>query len=48
MVPPNVAASMLRLAWKRRRTGPVALLRLLTTSQKDRWKAKEPWPGSAK
>lgn len=40
MVPPNVAASMLRLAWKRRRTGPAALFGLLAASQRDRLRAK--------
>lgn len=48
MVLPTVAASMLRLSWKRRRTGPLALLRMLAASQKDRWKAKQRWPASAK
>jgi hypothetical protein len=36
LVPSTVAASMLRLAWKRRQAGPLALLRLLAGSHKDR------------
>jgi Fe-S-cluster-containing hydrogenase component 2 len=40
LVPSTVAASMLRLAWKRRQTGPLALLRLLAGSQKDRLRVK--------
>lgn len=39
-VPPNVAASMLRLAWKRRQTGPAALIGLVAASQRDRWRVR--------
>ena len=40
-VPANVATSMLRLAWKRRQTGPAALLGLVAASQRDRWRVKK-------
>lgn len=39
-IPLNTATSMLRLAWKRKVTGPGSLLKMVLTSQKDRLRAK--------
>jgi ferredoxin len=40
-VPLNTATSMLRLAWKRKVTGPGSLIRMVLTSQKDRLRVKQ-------
>lgn len=39
-VPLNTAASMLRLAWKRKAAGPGTLLKMVLASQRDRLRAK--------
>ena len=39
-VPLNTATSMLRLAWKRKATGPGSLLKMVLTSQRDRLRVK--------
>jgi NAD-dependent dihydropyrimidine dehydrogenase PreA subunit len=40
-VPRNTATSMLRLAWKRKATGPGDLLKLVLASQRDRLRARK-------
>lgn len=40
-VPPNTATSMLRLAWKRKVTGPGELFKMVLASQRDRLRVKK-------
>ncbi len=40
-VPPNTATSMLRLAWKRKVTGPGELFKMVLASQRDRLRVKQ-------